>query len=291
MVFDIFLPFRVPLKILKVFGIWQTKESSWTYLIYGIVMHLIFVDIYTLLQFGYLFTFETFEDFAVLMSVLPTYIAMLLKSLNFIMHIEEVKVLFDSVEAVLEKDPMTDKFKKRVENVDKVFRFFWASAVTTTVLGSLIPIVTRKLAYRMWFPYDYKNNALLFWLSAGLQSFESITYCGLDMVLNMFPAFFMAYIISMLEHLCDRLDGLKKRKTLNADGSINQEERKNNSKEFLNCVKYHLRIIEITRSVEKIFSTVLFLQGLMSTLILCTTSYALTIVILFKKIRSKHFTN
>jgi 7tm Odorant receptor len=215
------------------------------------------------------------------MSVLPTYIAMLLKSINFITHIGEIKLLFDTIETVLEKDPMSEKFKKRIQTVDKVFKFFWASAVMTTVLGSLIPFVTHELAYRMWFPYDYNNNDVLFWISASFQIFESCSYCGLDMVLNMVPVFFMVYILGMLEQLCDRLDELKRRKTLNPDGSINRFESNNNSKEFLKCIEYHLNILQIKKRVEKIFSTVLLLQGLMSTLILCTTSYALTIVRIF----------
>lgn len=91
--FNILLPFKTPLNILKSFEFWQTKDSSWRYFVYGIVMYLIFFDVFTVLQLGYLFIMETFEDFANLMSLLPTFIAGIIKSLNWLYKLTEIEEL------------------------------------------------------------------------------------------------------------------------------------------------------------------------------------------------------
>jgi hypothetical protein len=44
-----FFPCKIPIKVLKTFGLWQKKDSSLAYFFYGVVMHVIFIDIYTLL--------------------------------------------------------------------------------------------------------------------------------------------------------------------------------------------------------------------------------------------------
>lgn len=71
---NIFAPLRLPIKMLRVTGLWQRKQSTWAYLFYGVFMHIFIVDLFMTLQFMYLFTFESLEDFANLMTMLPTYI-------------------------------------------------------------------------------------------------------------------------------------------------------------------------------------------------------------------------
>lgn len=276
--FDILLPFKLPLGILKVFGFWRTKDSSWTYLIYGIFMHLVFVDIFTLLQFAYLFTFETFEDFANLMSLFPTFIACVFKSLNMFYNLEAIANLIMVLREMMEGQTLSENFKSHLKGADKAFKIFWGAALASCVTGALVPFQQHLLPYRMLFPYNYENSEILFWMSAFYQILVTTSICGAVTVFDTLPVMFMSYIIGMLEQLCERLEALKKQSLLNADEAMNREIATTNSAELVKCVEYHLKIIKLSKRVEEIFSTVLFIQGMMSTLILCTTSFALTIV-------------
>lgn len=269
----IFGTFKIPLKNLRTFGLWQTKKSSWSYFIYGIFMHIIFIDLFTALQFAYLFSFETFEDFANLMSMLPTYTALCLKSINWFYNLNAIEALFDRIQDNLDCGFITEKLLSHGKRTSKIFKVFWASAAASCILGAFVPVISHTLPYRMWFPYEYDNNLPMFWLGAIYQIVNTLCYSGVDIVLDTFPVFFMGFILGMVEQLSDRLEALKKQ---TAATSIE------NKKELLKCIKYQLNILEITRRVERFFSMVFLLRGLMSTLILCTTSYALTIVSKFE---------
>lgn len=277
MEFDIFLPFKIPLKILKIFGLWQTKKASWAYFVYGIIMHLFFLEVFTILQFGYLFSFRTFADFANLMSMLPTYFALCVKSINWFYNLSQIEALFDLLIENLNAGVMTEKMKNHLIRVDKIFKIFWGSAAASCVLGAFVPFVAHQFPYRMWFPYDYESNPTLFYLAAIYQIVDTLCYSGVDIVFDTFPVMFMAYILGMLEQLTERLENLKKHKPFNEDGSRN-DKNVDNTKELLKCITYQKNILEINRRVEKFFSVVFLVRGSMSMLILCTTSFALTIV-------------
>lgn len=270
--------FKLMRRYLTLVGFWQTKQSSWLYFIYGIIMHLIFCDIFTLLMIIYLFNFETFEDFASVMSFLPTFLALFAKSINLMMSINEIELLFELV------NDGTAGFKtqiidKRIKTLRKIYICFVSSGFATCVASVFVPFIDHALPYRMWFPYDYKNVEVLFWLSASYQIVITCIISGVDITMDTLPIFFMSTIYGMLEQLQEKMENLKQPKNLLIDGpSITRINREENSKELLKCIKYHLKIIEITRKVERRFSIVLLAQGFMSTLIMCTTAYALTIV-------------
>lgn len=104
------------------------------------------------------------------------------------------------------------------------------------------------------------------------------------------PVFFMCYIAALLELLCNHLEDLKQHKfkenviCLLQKSKVSQHPGKNyqksptNKEKLINCIETHLKIIEMTRKVEKLFSTVIFVEGLISTFVLCTTSFLLTII-------------
>ena len=269
-------PFKIPIKVLKVFGLWQKKTSSSLYFFYGVVMHVIFIDIYTLLQFYYFFTFMTFEDFAFLMTLLPTYAALVVKSINFMYYVDDIVMLLETIQEILEEESFTETLQKQLYRVHLVYIWFSGTAIATCILAIGIPFVYHELPYRMWFPYDYNKSQVLFWLSVSYQLFDSTCYAAVDIVLDTLPAIFMCYILGMLEELCSRLENLKGQS--NVVGGSKEFIKIDNKKELLHLIQLQLKIHDLSRKVEKYFSFVIVAQGSMSTLILCTTSFALTIV-------------
>jgi hypothetical protein len=273
-------PFDLPMKVLKTAGVWQRKSSSWTYFCYGILVHLIFVDLYTLLQFAYLFTFETFEDFAILMSLLPTYCSLTVKSIIFMTRGDKVAELLATLNEIVEKEKFSENLQKHLKRIDFVFKFFWGSAAVTCVMALGIPFINHELPFLMWFPYDYKNNELLFWFNVAYQGTEVLCYSAVNVILDTVPAMFMCYIHGMLEEFYGRLESIQAEENSggNTEGTRASRGNKNRQKDFLDCLALHSKILEMARKVEEYFSTMIMVQGLMSSVILCTTAYALTIV-------------
>lgn len=256
--------------MLKLTGFWQTKNSTWAYFAYGIIMHIIFIDVFLVLQIGYLFKFQTLVDFASLMTMLPTYTAMFLRSVYLFYNFDQIVELFEVLHKSLDHVKMTPKFTRHLTRIQSIFKFFWSSAAISCIVGSFVPFTAHELPYRMWFPYDYVNSFYMFWCGSFYQIISTLCCCGFDIVEDTLPVFFMAYILAMLEQLCDQLKDLKKTES--------KREMVLRRSEFLKCIDFQMSIIELTKKVEKIFSLVFLIRGLISTFILCTTSFALTAV-------------
>jgi hypothetical protein len=180
-----------------------------------------------------------------------------------------------------------------------IFKVLSVAAITTGVFALGIPFVSHELPYKMWFPYDYKKNQLHFWLSVAYQGFDTICFSVVDITHDVLIAMFMCYIIGMLEELCGRLENMKvgelslnqkktnqKRFDSKAKSKIRDigesskasDAETENKREFLKCLMFHSKVTRISRKVEELFSTMIMVQGLMTTLVVCTTMYALTIV-------------
>lgn len=274
------IPFRDPVRLLKKVGLWITEDSSKGYLVYSFIIHLIFIDIFTLLQIIYLFEFKTFEDFARLMTLMPTYCGLFLKSVNIILNLRSVIKLLDTTNELLLQCPDTTKVTKRIIVADKVFRTTSIVSFITTILGALTTVF--ELPYIMWFPWDIDSH-LGYWLAALYQASDTICFSIVVMALDMLPVFFMAYSLGFFEVLCDRLESLKKKRvsrntSKNRDDEIIDRDNIDNYEEFIDCIEFQLKLDDYIKQIEATFSKVLFIQGLMSVLILCTGIVAITVV-------------
>jgi hypothetical protein len=132
-------PFKLPIKVLKLAGIWRTKSSSWGYFIYGIIMQLIFIEVFMVLQFIYLFTFETFEDFAFLMTLLPTFISFVVKVRILTYFIDDIEDLLVTIIEIVDQENFQPSLQKYLNQTDFIFKFFCSSAILTTTVGLGVP--------------------------------------------------------------------------------------------------------------------------------------------------------
>lgn len=110
------------------------------------------------------------------------------------------------------------------------------------------------------------------------------------------PTIFMCYIMSLIENLGTQLQQLKPDKEIRRVGtgvhqktnpkfrpkSLNfikvQTHFASNNESLLKCIMFHVKIIEITRKVERFFSLVFFIQGFVAVVNICTTVFLLSIL-------------
>lgn len=64
---------------------------------------------------------------------------------------------------------------------------------------------------------------------------------------------------------------------IGSDGKTSANEEKREINELIKCVEVHRKVKEFTSNVEKNFSVIIFIQGLMSSILFCTTIFLVNI--------------
>lgn len=270
-------PFKTAIKLLKTFGVWVDQNSSRGYLAYGIVLHLVFVELCIFLQIAEIPNLETIQDVASLMSLLPTYIGVFFKTLNIVVRRSKVNKLLKLTNELFDESPNTSKVLKRLKIVDRFYKANITAAMVTCFGATVLTIY--KLPYKMWFPYDIENNRLGYWSAAIYQSVGPTSLAVATISLDMIPIFFMCYAAGFLEVLCDRLESIKKKASkATIKDEDKSEDHVDNYEELMNCIKFQWKIDEYFEAIDEMFSSVFFVQGLISIPILCTSIVSLTFV-------------
>ena len=86
--------------------------------------------------------------------------------------------------------------------------------------------------------------------------------------LDMLPVFFMSAANGLLEELSERLSRIGE----------NQQNIQKDLKELLKCIEIHLKIKHFTKATGDMFSTTILIQGLLSSILLCSTAFSLSLV-------------
>lgn len=254
-------PFRIPISLLKVFGLWITDNLSPAMLIYGTVMHLLIYEAFTVSEIICLFGFKNFEELTKLLTYLPTYIAAIFKTINIITSSKQIRQLFDMIDEIVEEIEDKRALRRQLIVVERVFKVCLSFAFTATFPGGLQGF--SKLPYVMWFPWD-ENGKLGHLFAALYQLFDGVICALLTTSVDFIPVIFCAYAGAFIDALCGKLSALK-------------PEQKG-EKEFLKCIKLHESILNFVKTIQKTFSTVLFVQSFFSSLILCIIAISLTTV-------------
>ncbi|XP_070506777.1 odorant receptor 94b-like [Chironomus tepperi] len=262
--------FKIPLMVLKFNGVWITKDSSIYYIIYSVIMQFLFTYAFTFLMGMYIIDVTGVLDFADQSSYFFTYLVCTFKCINIYIQIDDLVDLFDELKDCIDEFGLDKSYKKHIQQANMFVKFFWVASFTTVFFGGFIPFFSGRLAYPMWFPYNL-DNRFLFYMSVFYQWIGTICYSAANVMMDMIPVLFMSYFIAMFEHIGDRLELITKQD----EGS---EERIDNKKELLICIKYQQTVIKLVRKIEKMFSFIIFVQGLFSSIILCMISFALTMV-------------
>lgn len=274
---------RVPFKILKILGLWQVKSAKRSYKIFGVIYHLIQVELLIFDQLMYAITANNFGEVFEMISVAFTFVGYCVKSWSFIYELENIIVLVDEFKALaslietIRGKPLTS-LKARGLQVEKLFRIFWYFCLITVSLGVfvlVVPIIIDpnppfKDPYKVWTLVDYHSNIYAVLLIGVLHSINPMIYCGAIAAVEFLPIFFMNSAAGLLDELSEILMEI---------GTSDQKEKgkqDDDLKQLENCIEIHLRIKTFIWRTEKIFSTTIFVQGALTLLIMCMTSFRIS---------------
>lgn len=279
--FDPFMPIKWPIKILKVLGMYQKNNSSWLYRIYGFLMHFVGVELYFLWQWVYLvWMIVNVEELSDLLALLITHFGMFFKLINFMYKIEQFEALLQMFDELFkfsapDDDCERNKLKSQTKSVLNLFKVFWMSGLFAVSSAACLPFFYSKehrLPYNMWFPVDYKNSQNWFYALTLYQISQGYSFCGVVVALDMLPVFFMSAANGLLEELSERLSRIGNNK------ENSQQIVQKDLSELLKCIEIHLKIKHFTKATGDMFSTTILIQGLLSSILLCSTAFSLSLV-------------
>lgn len=272
--------------LLKVSGLWQVKGVKWFYKIFGLVLHIIGIDLFLGSQIYHAASGNSLMEVADTLSILFTYFLLSAKSYMFVYQVNEIFALYGELKDLIllaeEKfgHPL-EKVESRIRQAQTMFQVFWIACLVTCNFGGLFSVITYwsnpnppyKVAYRTWFPFDFENDFKWFVFMGLYQYIDPVFYCGVVGSIDMLPVFFFNAATGLLEELAVHLSNIGK----SAEESTEKEQKtEDHFHKLLDSIDIHLKIKTLISKTEKIFSSMIFIQGAASLIILCTTAFTLS---------------
>lgn len=240
--------------------------------------------------------FEDVNDFSHVLGGVVIYFVIILKTSNFMYELKEIKMLIVMMEKLIEFTANGNKqrplLQKQVLRDHKVFKIFLANCVVSAWLAIIVIIVyhdEHRLPYKTWAPVDYHNNKNWYWVLAFYQIL--CPTCGACIVatLDMLPVFFICVATGLIKELCQRISYIgtteiklimEPATNLRTKFLILSNERlgEEHLKELLNCIEIHKEIKKFATKSGEIFSTMIFAQGVSSSINMCTAAFQLSLV-------------
>lgn len=270
--------FNVPLFLLNAIGMWQHRTSSRSYRIYGLLMHLTFIEFFSFFQTIHvidLFKNGSTIEVADALTILFTYYSMMIKSCWFIAKVEKIQAMIINTRALLKFSSFgrvgnRPKLKAKIIWISRISNIYYGCsylAVTVASLVSIIKYKERSLPYDTWLIWDYKKIDGMYW-TLQLQQYLMAMYgvsigCSYDIL----TVAFLGYISVMLEEVSMEIDSF--RFWFGNKRMLEKLEK---------CIECHIQIKNFTNDVTEHISFLVFVQAIMSCVILCTSAFLLTSV-------------
>jgi hypothetical protein len=237
----------------------------------------------------YLAEVETIEEFSKNVVATPAVFVFLSKSTNFAINKKKIESVYESLKTLIEQglwiDRKTDtKLKLRLQQTDKVFKILMTCAMTSLAMSIVLVTLAHELPLKMWFPYT--SSSAFFWLFAAYQVTIGFIITPTAVLIDVFSLYLLSYMTGIVEELCGKLEAIcEVKKTKDPQENIPMSlktveslERLKNLEKLMKCVEIHQKVLEISAKFNGIFGKDFWFQGMTSIVLLCTTSYSLTVV-------------
>lgn len=272
---DLLATFKSLRKLLKLFGLWREENSSTLLILRSILLHLLFIEVYLLHQFIYIFKLNDVAELSKLLKMCITYVALFLKSMNFVWKFRKIASLEKSLETLFQRSACEwhcriEKTFPYVNRIRRIFNVLWISSLTVVCLGLVFAVVNRSeknLQDKMWIPFDYKASEILYLVVAFYQFCGALYACTINTALDIYPVFCLSILTSATDDLKKQLQAVK------------------THEEIVRSADKHQLIKRCSDEIRFIFSPVILAQAVCSSIILCTTAFSLSTVSTWKLLR------
>jgi hypothetical protein len=294
-------PFKFCFYLFKKLGMWQNGKQSWRYFILGFSAHFVAI-LFTICHFIFAFKSQNLIDFTDSIGLAMLNLAAAFKCWNFFIKISKIEKLFESLKELLEftaqSDTKRDKLKSQVNFGFKVFKAFLFTASVTDISAFIQPVFFHKLSFKIWFPFDTETSEIGFWIAATFIFLIGPFLSTLDVILDILPVIFMSFGVGLIDELAERLSETgkvqklenpimkahklgesSKANLIKVDRKVEESLRKfDQLEELKKCIEIHKKIKEFSADIASNFSVVILIQGVFSSIILCTTAFTVSVV-------------
>lgn len=285
--FKIQVIFDKLMKALRLSGMLQTSESSKKYRAYGMFIHIFIFELFIALELMNLIKTNKTDNrkrgvdkVAIVLTYIPTLIAMVIKSINFPLQYKKLKNVIVKIDDLIDKEFFEgEKLKKTKKKFEKimVFLIIFGTMISFGIL--VAPIRDHKLSRNVWIPENsfLERSELVFW-SLAIYQFVAISISALvNQTFDLVPYLLLSYVIALLKELRNKFDQIQSRNSVESNDKVFEMKQKR-AKEFINFIELHKQIVEITKEIEEMFGSIIVFQAIISSIILCTCLFTINIM-------------
>ena len=260
---ELLKPFKLCFGILKAIGLWQDGKQSKLYIFYGYFVVLFSLILFTIGQLTYVIKTDDFDEKVVTFTSTLAYTGIFIKVVNFLFKFKRIIEAFDSLDNLLKdcKDPQQanrDCIRKESRIAYNVLIMFWLSVTLAWAAGNFVLILTYKIPYNLWYPFDIQTSSIGFLTASFYVLLVTLSDGSLVIALDMLPVIFMSLAVGLINELSERLKAV------------------DNKTEFIKCVVVHIKLKDLTRTIQKLFASVISSQVVFTAVIICTSVFALS---------------
>jgi hypothetical protein len=274
--------FDAPLKYLKFFGFWETSKRSLTFKVIFVVVHLFYAEAVFISSVLLFLKAERIEEYSVSLSLLPTLLGVCVRSLVFLSHKEKVAEMIELVQRIINQDSWLEnqgeKLKKKLNKVRNVFKSFAVMTFVAIIGGLIKAFLNHQLSFQLWFPFDPQRSEPVFWATVLFEISQGFLCAPIINIIDNIPMILMSFAAGLMEELGERLENIEEMPKNEFNREVITTAEMKNLKELEKCIEIHLKIKNLVKKTEETFTTALFFQGLMSSIILCTAVFSISFV-------------
>ncbi|XP_043285401.1 odorant receptor 46a-like [Venturia canescens] len=278
--------------ILKFFGLWRPLPwlTGWKFVLYNCYTVIIIVLVFTFLVSLFIDLFSSFnsvEDFSQGSFILLTVIALFGKMVVLLAKRREIiELTNDLINDVCEPRDAAEiqiqaRSKRDARWIASWYLVLFISTAFLVALQSIImDIPDRKLMFKAWLPYAYNSTQTVFLFTFLHQAITANTGSAIN---SAFDTLFPGLIIltcSQMKILKYRFEAIpqiisprKKSSESNGDEDDERENRELEAQLLTDCIRHHVRIFQLSSTLNDIFGFVIFLQFSISSLVVCVSMY------------------
>jgi hypothetical protein len=273
---DLGKPFKLAFAIMKNAGMFHDGRQSRRYTIFGYIGIILITQIYWIQCLLYALKTPKFEESIEIGGHTMTNLAYMLKFWNFHLKLKKIIKSVDDLDDLLKfsedlRWKSREVIKRRITSAIRIHKVFWGSGWITCFVASFTPFVNHEPSYKVWMPFDIESSGIYFWISSTYTSIVVLILSVTVITLDMIPVYFMAYAAGLTEELASRLRKI-------GDESSDPKKTPNMEKDLIKCIQIHQKIISFVGDVKENFSLAIFLQGFASSVIICSSAYAMSMV-------------
>lgn len=206
--------FNIPFFFVKKLGLWQDKNCSLTYRLYGVCLHLILMEFATVCHSVHIFSLfmnGTIEDVSDVLGLLFTLYAAVFKSVWFLIKLEKIQEMLEQLKFLINfssfEQKKRPKLKSQVNQIIKVSQYFYGSSflvLSSATIASLIHHKEKALPFNSWYFFELKTTGI-YWAYFAYQFSTSLHGIAINYSLDIIPMVFMNFVSAILDELSEEI--------------------------------------------------------------------------------------